>query len=464
MGAIRARSALLDVDPRLGLDIRPLVSLIEVGSEPCRITRHTRKTTVRPMTIPASEATHTPLSVAMIEQILGDLCQHALDRLRPEMLNSPWEQDDRLARQFATLDSIERVELGAIVSSFFGLDEADGARGLFAAPNLAGLAKVVHAEQLVGDPCIGFRTSGSSGQPKLIRHPLSRLLQEADTLARLFSSRRRLLLAVPTHHIYGFIFGILLPTRLGAATRSLQRLPPGSLLREAQRGDLVVGTPFLLGLAFEAGISVPDDVWAVTSTAPCPDPVWERASERGIARLIEVYGSTETGGVGTRDAPGQPFELLSHLDAAGAGGVIERSGNDGTGTESVRCPDRMEWLAERRFRVLGRHDGAVQIAGVNVYPERVRRVILECPLVKEATVRLMRPGEGKRLKAFVVPRSLIEQDRVRRELDAHLAVRLSAPERPRSITVGEALPRTSEGKLCDWMVTLGPLPEADGHI
>lgn len=407
---------------------------------------------------PASAATHPLLSIAAIEQVLGDLCQDVLERLRPKLSRASWDEGDWIARQVATLDSIERVELVAIVSSFFGLDDAEGARALFEAPALGGWAKVVQARQAVGDPCIGFRTSGSSGQPKLIRHPLSRLVQEADTLAGLLSDRRRLLLAVPVHHIYGFIFGILLPTRLGAETRSRRRLPPALLLREARPGDLIVGTPFLLDLAFEAGLSVPDEVWAVTSTAPCPDPLWARAAERGIARLIEVYGSTETGGIGTRDAPAQPFELLPYLDPAGADGLIERRSGDGSETGSVQCPDRMEWLTARRFRVLGRRDGAVQIAGVNVYPERVRRVILECPLIKEAAVRLMRPGEGKRLKAFVVPRSSIEPDQVRLEVEAHLAVRLSVTELPRAITVGEALPRTSEGKLCDWAVTPGPLP------
>jgi long-chain acyl-CoA synthetase len=33
----------------------------------------------------------------------------------------------------------------------------------------------------------------------------------------------------------------------------------------------------------------------------------------------------------------------------------------------------------------------VQVGGVNVFPERVRQVLLEHPLVVDAAVRLMRP-------------------------------------------------------------------------
>ncbi len=44
----------------------------------------------------------------------------------------------------------------------------------------------------------------------------------------------------------------------------------------------------------------------------------------------------------------------------------------------------------------------MQVAGINLYPERIAGIIREYPGVAEAEVRLMRPDEGDRLKAFIV--------------------------------------------------------------
>jgi acyl-CoA synthetase (AMP-forming)/AMP-acid ligase II len=46
----------------------------------------------------------------------------------------------------------------------------------------------------------------------------------------------------------------------------------------------------------------------------------------------------------------------------------------------------------------------VQVAGVNVWPQRVAEALRAHPDVLDAVVRPMRADEGERLKAFVVPR------------------------------------------------------------
>jgi long-chain acyl-CoA synthetase len=56
-----------------------------------------------------------------------------------------------------------------------------------------------------------------------------------------------------------------------------------------------------------------------------------------------------------------------------------------------------------KVRSAGRAEGAVQVGGVNVFPDVVGRVLTAHSGVAQAAVRLMRPEEGTRLKAFVVP-------------------------------------------------------------
>ena len=65
----------------------------------------------------------------------------------------------------------------------------------------------------------------------------------------------------------------------------------------------------------------------------------------------------------------------------------------------------------------------------------------------------MRPEEGDRLKAFVVPKDAAspeQRDALRKELRAYLAQRLQPLELPRSFCFGESLPSTIMGKPTDW--------------
>jgi acyl-coenzyme A synthetase/AMP-(fatty) acid ligase len=129
------------------------------------------------------------------------------------------------------------------------------------------------------------------------------------------------------------------------------------------------------------------------------------------------------------------------------------------GGAEARYPlqDKLEWEDERRFRPSGRIDGAVQVGGTNVFPSYVAEVLAMHPGVKEAAVRPMRPDEGSRLKAFVVPAEASGEAglaSLRSELLGWCAARLSTPERPAAISFGARLPRQASGKPADWIIGL----------
>jgi 4-coumarate--CoA ligase (photoactive yellow protein activation family) len=195
-------------------------------------------------------------------------------------------------------------------------------------------------------------------------------------------------------------------------------------------------------------------VIGVSSTAPCPDPVAEAARRSGLTALFQIYGSSETGGLGWRTSHRDDYRLLPYLehDAAHQGGIA-RTLPDGR-CEIVHAQDELSWSGPRSFGVGARRDGAVQVGGVNVFPARVRTALLEHPEVLDCAVRLMRPDEGVRLKAFIVRRGADigdEQDFLRR-LRAWIDVRLAPPERPKALTVGASVPRGAMGKPADWCI------------
>jgi 4-coumarate--CoA ligase (photoactive yellow protein activation family) len=307
---------------------------------------------------------------------------------------------------------------------------------------------------------LAFQTSGSTGEPKRLVMETLWLMQESHFLAGLFAGRSRVVGLVPPHHIYGFLFTVLLPEALGVAVLDLDPHFPTAVQAALAPGDLVIGFPLVWKVLAKSGTAYPRDVWGVTSTGPCPAEVINAAVGAGLLSMTEIHGATETGGLGWRRSPRDPYRLMDHWLTPKTPDMLERLHPDGLTNAAFALPDGFDMAGERFYRPSGRKDEAVQIAGVNVYPERSRRALLCCPLVAEAAVRPMRPDEGDRLKAFIVLSRPVNTDEAVREIRVHLAGHLAPHEMPRSFTFGQELPRSALGKYTDWNAAI---LERDDH-
>jgi 4-coumarate--CoA ligase (photoactive yellow protein activation family) len=338
-------------------------------------------------------------------------------------------------------DSLERMWLAAALAEMFDLDEA--AQGLTEAATFGNWLDLV-ARAWRGEG-VTFLTSGSSGHPKPCHHAHADLALEVEGLAALLPDRARIVAGVPAHHIYGFLFTAMLPQRLGVPVVSYGTAPLAP-------GDLVVSFPEHWRLIARGHRAFPPDVAGVTSTAPCPRDLIEDLASRGLSAFTEVYGSSETAGLGTRRYPETAYTLMPHWRFGeeaepGRPGIVHASGR------TVHAMDRLARQGERAFTVAGRLDGMVQVGGVNVDPAAIAARLRAHPLVADAAVRLMRPDEGTRLKAFIVPAEGVAVDALRAELQAWIPQNLPvAAERPAALAFGPALPLNAMGKAADWPI------------
>lgn len=385
----------------------------------------------------------------VLRRVVADQLHAELARLRLGAPGGPppwrWTADTPVGGDTAAIDSLDLLSLGAALAEL-----------------LPDAALRAPASQRFGDWCaaatpadpsrltqVTFRSSGSTGAPRRTTHPLERLDREAASFAALIGGRRRVVSALPSHHAYGFIHTVLLPRHLPGLSTSAEVVElrgrtvseVASLLRP---GDLVLGHPMFWDAVLRAtGERLSPDVVGVTSSAPCPGETARALRAAGLTRLLEVYGSAETAGIGWRDDPASPYVLLP-------GWHRERDGLRRDG-QPVPTPDRLAWDGDQ-FRVLGRHDGVVQVGGVNVSPLEVARVLGGHPAVGEIAVRKMRPDEGDRLKAFVVPAEPVgDADATRSELRRFASAHLSPAQRPGVYTFGDELPRGAMGKQADWI-------------
>lgn len=401
-----------------------------------------------------------------LERVLADLIADEVRRLRPggsPLPQQPWSASMAFDDSGFGLDSLERHTLAAAIAELLQLHDSTVIDALPAASTFGQYCALAREGLAQDGRRLTFRTSGSTGMPKACTHALTMLEEEVDALAAHIGPRRRVLVAVPVHHIYGFIFGVLLPPSLGTHdVVDVRPLPPQALAGRLQPGDLLVSHPAHWSLLARFGPRLPADVVGTSSTAPCPDALADALVAQGLARLLQIYGSSETAGIGWRDAAGAPYTLMPHWRRAVADdAVLLRRTADGSELRAA-LQDVIEWLPDGRFRLAGRRDEAVQVAGINVFPARVRDVLLEHPLVEACAVRRMSPTEGERLKAFVVLRAGATPAALLPALEAWVRERLSAPECPRAWSFGDQLPADARGKLVDWPIAPSLPPQVRG--
>jgi 4-coumarate--CoA ligase len=383
------------------------------------------------------------LPVEDIFRLVRDIFIDELSQSRRNSFNVSagltWTPETSIHESGIGLDSLERFTIAGHLNETFQLYRSGVEDNLLRAETLGDTVDVIQAGLGEFAQEFSFYSGGSTGAPHIVSHTAEDLLSEIHELSQLFPNRRRVIVTVPVHHIYGFLFGVLLPREMGIPIVDAQY----SLLsgeRRPRSGDLVVSIPFLWERVLGTGGRWEADIMGSSSTAPLSTDTADRVCRHGVERLVEVYGSSETAGVGWRDrcASEATFTLFSRWERAGEGELRN-------GARTVELPDRLVWHDERHFEPAGRRDAVVQVGGTNVDLDELRKKILE--LIPEAHDCTLRLGSEGRIRAFlaVSRRSIDEQ-----EVTARLHGELPAAALPRSITIGPALPRSSTGKISDW--------------
>ena len=363
------------------------------------------------------------------------------------------------------LDSLACMQMATAGGTWCNAFET-GYEDLFLAKrNVPAWAAGMHRVALSSGTHITFSSSGTTGVRKHIRHRLSVLMDEARVWADLLSppksnaqgtSIKRVVVLAPTHHIYGFIWGVLLPMvlKVPVIDADLEAFP------ELLAGDLVVAVPDQWTWLADAHHLLgrwPTEVKGVSSTAPLPAQVHRRLTDATgtadavatapLAQLLHVYGSAETAGLAWRDDPVQPYMLAAMRVRTLTDGIaLVRPPGDPI---ELAIQDELSWVDHQHFHVVARIDQSVQVAGHNVSPAWVCAQFASHPNVQEVAVRLNSSSHPPRLKAFIVLKQA-DQLYMRPQLETWAHENLPWYANPASFTYGASLPRSSMGKLCDW--------------
>jgi acyl-coenzyme A synthetase/AMP-(fatty) acid ligase len=304
-------------------------------------------------------------------------------------------------------------------------------------------------------------TSGSTGQPQ--PHAKSWAVLHANTeggvqrlcelLGRPTLRGLTLVATVPPQHSYGFESSVLLPMLGGAAFHAGRPFYPADIaaaLAEVPRPRALVTTPFHLKALLSAGLALPPCDLVLSATAPLSPQLAREAESRFGGALIEIYGCTEAGQVATRRSAETDV-----WTTYGALRIQQQPAPDGQDAEcffvqgghvheATPLADLLKLEDDRRFRLLGRANDLIHVAGRRSSLGHLDYHLNSIEGVQDGAFWVPDevPDAVVRPVAFVVAPEL-----PREAIIAALRTRLEPPFVPRRVVHVAELPREATGKL-----------------
>ena len=342
------------------------------------------------------------------------------------------------------------------------------------------------------DPFIMLFTSGTTGSPKGVRHPLRLLLAAAAYLldgVDLRPGDSYWNVADPGW-AYGLYYAIIAPLLLGHAATFFEgafAVDNALYVIKTLRIDNLAAAPTAYRAMMAAGDAAFADIRGqlrVASSAGEPlNPEVVRWAERVLGcPLGDHYGQTEIGMVinnhhGFRQAvrPGSAGLAMPGFDLAVLDDSLRPVAPDVSGVLAVRratsplltfngywladtpqlteewyvTGDTMSRDADGYFYFAGRNDDIITSSGYRIGPFDVESVMIEHPAVAEvAVIGKPDPERTEIVKSFVVLRKGYQaSDALGAELREHVRKRLSLHACPREVEFMEELPKTASGKV-----------------
>ncbi|MGH6882178.1 MAG: AMP-binding protein, partial [Hypericibacter sp.] len=306
---------------------------------------------------------------------------------------------------------------------------------------------------------LAFFTSGSTGMPKRILKTLAMFEREAQTLTALWGDAGGEVFAtVPHQHVYGLSFKIMASLAAGRPFRAETPELWETLLSGLSPQAVIVSSPAHLGRMSGLPALPPNRRPSRVFSAGAPLSAEAAQEARRVLGVLptEIFGSTETGAIATRqqESGETPWRLLP--------GLAMRTDENGrldlltpfVGEEWIETADLVA-LAGDGFRLLGRADRVVKIEGRRVDLNALEEALMALPEVAAAAVLWLPEDEG-RLGAAIVPSAegraqiaALGKFRFGRLLRAGLADKLEPASAPRLWRFVEALPSAELGKRRD---------------
>jgi acyl-coenzyme A synthetase/AMP-(fatty) acid ligase len=295
-------------------------------------------------------------------------------------------------------------------------------------------------------------TSGSTGTPvpheKTFGSLIACVQVEAQRLGLPERPPHAIVATVPPQHMYGLESSVLLPLASGHALCAERPFYPADIcaaLGAVPRPRVLVTTPLHLRALMASELELPAIDLIVSATAPLAAQLASQVEERCATRLLEIYGTTETGSIAVRRPtascewhlwPGVTFETRAGETWAQGGHIAQ----------PTRLLDVLELTAADRFLLHGRIADLVNIAGKRSSLAYLNHQLNSIPGVLDGAFF---HGEAADAHATVtrVGACVVAPGLDAAAITQELRRRIDPVFLPRPLLLVSDLPRTTTGKL-----------------
>jgi acyl-coenzyme A synthetase/AMP-(fatty) acid ligase len=322
-------------------------------------------------------------------------------------------------------------------------------------PEAAGAADILLADQSApSTELLKIFTGGSTGTPQVWTKTRENIFSEGFFHARRYSVTEKdcIMATIPAYHIYGLLFSVVLPLVSSATVVDETPSFPNEIAQLAKENEITVLASVPAHYRVLGEVQLHSSLRLAFSSAGMLDSadneVFCRKNTKGV---IEVYGSTETGGIATRNrALGEegfsPFSTIDWKVIEGRLAVCSAYISPDLPIDEngfFTASDRVEALGTNEFSLKGRADTVTKVAGKRVDLEEIRLLVKNIPGVTDCMAMAL-PEAGGRENLIGV---LIQGDSVDVEIiRKNLAEALEPYALPRCIKIVDQIPMKSNGK------------------
>lgn len=306
-----------------------------------------------------------------------------------------------------------------------------------------------------GDRLLQIFTGGSTGSPQIWTKTVQNIFGEALFLSRHFAITEQdcIVSTISPCHIYGLLFSIALPLVSGASVVAATPSFPGEIRETIQRhgATILAAVPPHYRALSESPMNAPALRLAISSAGMLEARDNEAFCRLNRLGIEEVFGSTETGGIASRNR----FRDEEHFTAFST--VRWRIKEDRLAISSpyispdlpldtegfFLSADRVEKCPGNGFLLKGRADAVTKVGGKRVDLEEVRTLIAEQDGIQDCVVvALPDPGGRGQLIGVLIQGSTVKPGSIRQLL----ADRLEPYALPRIIKTVARMPMKDNGK------------------
>jgi len=322
---------------------------------------------------------------------------------------------------------------------------------------LAGKISDIDPEEIrdPDEPFLQLFTGGSTGKPKVWSKSPRNLFAEAFYWKEKFdlSAKDLFVSTVPTYHIYGLFFSVILPFVAQAKVLSDIYTFPQEIISTTNKhkATVLVSVPIHYRSLKVDNLFAPSLKVAFSSSGVLNRSDAIHFQNKTGLGITEIYGSTETGGIATRSISEhteswKPVDVVSwkisgkrlSIKSPFISAEMEKDSEEFCVTGDEVQPDK-----GNRFILLGRADGIVKVAGKRVDLLDVQNKIFTLPTVIDALVVALPAEKGRESVIAAVVACKLNKI----QLKKMMLEKLEPYAMPRRIKIVSSIARAATGKI-----------------